>query len=139
MAAGASERAATAPRKSWRAEVAWAALASAGAVGRRRRLAAGLPETWRELRGWWVQKGTLHASCGRSRTGLGAGWDAVTRAHMRAKRTLWARPVHARDMLDEMPGQPRGFQTTRELAERGYRLVKIHETCWIGQGLKFTM
>ena len=57
MAAGASGRAATAPRASWRAEVAWAALASAGAVGRQWRLAAGLPETWRELRGSWGAEG----------------------------------------------------------------------------------
>lgn len=119
--------------------MAWAALASAGAIGRRWWLAAGLPETWRELRGWGVQKGTLRAGCGRSRTGLSAGWDAVTRAHVCAKRTLWARPVHARDVLDEMPGQPREFQTTRELAERGYGLGQNLGTCWVGQGLKFTM
>ena len=34
----------------------------------------------------------------------------------RAKRALWARPEHARDVLDEMPGQPRvlegGWQLT---------------------------
>ena len=88
--------------------VAWAALACAGAVGWRWRLAAGLPETWRELRGWWVQKGTLRAGCGRSRTGLSAGRDAAARALAGAKRMLWARPEHARGMLDEMPGQPRG-------------------------------
>ena len=68
-----------------------------------------------------------------------SGRDAAARAHVRAKRTLWARPEHARDVLDEMPWHARGFQTTRELAEWGYRLGQIHETCWIGQGLKFTM
>ena len=88
--------------------MALAALASAGAVGRRWRLAAGLPETWRALQGWGVQKGTLRAGCGRSRTGLSAGHDAAARALAGAKRTLWVRLEHARDMLDEMPGHPRG-------------------------------
>ena len=34
----------------------------------------------------------------------------------RAKRALWARPEHARDVFDDMPGQPRvregGWQLT---------------------------
>ena len=34
--------------------------------------------------------------------------DAVARAHVRAKRTLWAHPEHARDVFDEMPGHARG-------------------------------
>ena len=38
------------------------------------------------------------------RASKGQGLDAATRAHARAKRALWARPEHARDMLDEMPG-----------------------------------
>ena len=44
---------------------------------------------------WWY-KGTRRAGCGRSRTGLSAGHDAAARAHARAIRALWARPVHAR-------------------------------------------
>ena len=49
-------------------------------------------------------KGTRRAGCGWSRTGLCAGRDAAARALVGAKCTLWARPEHARDMLDEMPG-----------------------------------
>ena len=43
------------------------------------------------------------AMCGTRR---GRQCDAVARC-ARAKRALGARPEHARDMLDEMPGQPR--------------------------------
>ena len=35
----------------------------------------------------------------------GQGPDAATRAHARAKRALWARPAHARQVLDEMPAR----------------------------------
>ena len=42
----------------------------------------------------------------------GQGRDAARAAvrrggGTRAKRALWARPEHARDVFDEMPGQPR--------------------------------
>ena len=53
----------------------------------------------------WRCRGTRRAGWGRV---LSAGWDAATRVHAGAKRTLWAHPEHARDMLDEMPGHPRG-------------------------------
>ena len=56
----------------------------------------------------WRCKGTRRAGCGRSRTGLSAGRDAAARALVGAKRTLWARPENTRDLLDEMPGHPRG-------------------------------
>ena len=56
----------------------------------------------------WRCKGTRSVGWDRSRAGLSAGRDAAARALVGAKRTLWARPEHARDMLDEMPGQPRG-------------------------------
>ena len=32
----------------------------------------------------------------RSSSGKGSTWDAAARAHARAKRALWLRPVHAR-------------------------------------------
>ena len=34
-------------------------------------------------------------------------WDAATRVHARAKRALWPRPEHARQVLDEMPARAR--------------------------------
>ena len=48
----------------------------------------------------------------RLRVGKGQNereWDAATRAHARAKRVLWARPAHARYVLDAMPGRARGL------------------------------
>ena len=33
----------------------------------------------------------------------GPGRDAAARAHARAKRVLWARPVHAHNVFAEMP------------------------------------
>ena len=86
-----------------------------------------------------VQKGTRRAGCGRSWTGVSAGRDAAARTHVRAKRTLWARPEHARGVLDDMPWQPRESQTKRELAEIGYGLGQNLRTCWLGQELKLTM
>ena len=56
----------------------------------------------------WRCRGTQSVGWDRSRAGLSAGCDAAARALAGAKRTLWARPEHARDMLDKMPGQPRG-------------------------------
>ena len=56
----------------------------------------------------WRCKGTRRVGCGQSRTGLSAGRDEAARALVGTKRTLWARPEHARDVFDEMPGQPRG-------------------------------
>ena len=56
----------------------------------------------------WRWRGTRSVGWDRSRAGLSAGRDAAARALVGAKRTLWARPEHARDMLDEMTGQPRG-------------------------------
>ena len=52
---------------------------------------------------------------------------------------LWARPVHARDVLDEMLWHVRGLQTTRKLAGWGYSLRQNHWTCWFGQVAKFTV
>ena len=52
----------------------------------------------------WRCRGTRSVGWDRSRAGLSAGRDAAARALVGAKRTLWARPEHARDMLDEMPG-----------------------------------
>ena len=61
----------------------------------------------------WHFKRTRRAGWGRV---LSAGCDAAARVLEGAKRMLWARPEHSRGVLDEMPGQPREFQTTRELA-----------------------
>ena len=54
-----------------------------------------------ECSGVWTRTGVaLQASKGQ-------GPDAVTLAHARAKRALWARPAHARQVLDEMPARVR--------------------------------
>ena len=37
----------------------------------------------------------------------------------RAKRALWARPEHAQDMLDEMPGQPRVLEGGWQIIGQG--------------------
>jgi hypothetical protein len=39
----------------------------------------------------------------------GQGHDAAARARARAKRALWARPAHARQVLDAMPERARGL------------------------------
>ena len=63
----------------------------------------------------WGSRGGLERSGEWMRTGMalqvskGQGPDAATRAHARAKRALWARPAHARYMLDAMPGRARGL------------------------------
>ena len=61
----------------------------------------------------WGSSGGLEYPGEWMRTGValqvskGQGPDAATRAHARAKRALWARPVHARQVLDEMPARVR--------------------------------
>ena len=109
MAAGASGRVGTAPRASWRAGMAQAALAIAGAVGRQWRLAAGLPETWRGLRCSWGAEGDvvcwLRSATGQSECGARRGCPVAARA----KRALWARLEHARDVLDRMLRHVRGL------------------------------
>ena len=58
----------------------------------------------------------MNGSGERVRTGValqaskGQGRDAVTRAHARAKRALWPRPEHARQVLDEMLTRARGLE-----------------------------
>ena len=37
----------------------------------------------------------------------GQGCDAATRAHARAKRSLWPCPEHAHQVFDEMPARAR--------------------------------
>ena len=56
----------------------------------------------------WRCRGTRSVGWDRSRAGLSAVREAAARALVGAKRTLWERPEHARDMLDGMLGQPRG-------------------------------
>ena len=106
------------------------------AVGRRRRLALGLPgatgAAWRVAarrgaRGVVLQSGPKP-------------WGPACRlGRAAAIRALWVRPVHARDVLDEMLWHVRGLQTTRKLAGWGYSLRQNHWTCWSGQGIKFTV
>ena len=63
----------------------------------------------------WGSRGGLERSGEWMRTAValqvskGQGPDTVTRAHARAKRALWARPAHARYMLDAMPEHARGL------------------------------
>ena len=45
----------------------------------------------------------------RSSSGEGSTWDAAARAHARAKRALWPRPEHARDVLGKMPMPSKGL------------------------------
>ena len=56
----------------------------------------------------WRCKGTRRAGWGRSWAGFGCGGATRRLGRTGAKRTLWARPEHARDMLDKMLGHPRG-------------------------------
>ena len=80
--------------------MAWAVLNGAGAVGRRRRLALGLPgaagAAWRVAarrgaRGVVLQSGPKP-------------WGPACRlGRAAAIRALWARPVHALGVLDKMP------------------------------------
>ena len=51
----------------------------------------------------------------RGEAAVGRG-DSV---RARAKRALWARPEHARDVLDEMPGQPRVREGSWQLTGLG--------------------
>lgn len=57
-----------------------------------------------------ARKGTRRAGYGRSRAGVSAGCDAAARAHARAIRALWARPVHARKVFDAMPWHATGHR-----------------------------
>ena len=52
----------------------------------------------------WRCKGTRRAGWGQSRAGFGCG----VRRGVSGARVPNARPEHARDMLDEMLGHPRG-------------------------------
>ena len=56
----------------------------------------------------WRCRGTRSVGWDRSRAGFGCGGATRRLGRMGAKRTLWARPGHARDMLDKMLGRPRG-------------------------------
>ena len=58
----------------------------------------------------------LQASKGQGRDAARAAVRRGDSVRARAKRALWARPEHARDVFDEMPGQSRvlegGWQLT---------------------------
>ena len=54
-----------------------------------------------------VQGMALQASKGQGRDATRAAVRRGGSVRARAKRALWARPEHARDVLDEMPGRPR--------------------------------
>ena len=64
----------------------------------------------------WGARGGLEGSGKRVRTGRGPGvskgqgQDAAARVHARAKRALWPRPEHARQVLDEKPTRARGLE-----------------------------
>jgi len=61
----------------------------------------------------WSSRGSLEGAGEWMRTGValqvskGQGPDAATHAHACAKRALWARPAHSRQVLDEMPARVR--------------------------------
>ena len=61
----------------------------------------------------WGSRGGLEGSGEWMRTGValqvskGQGPEAANRVQAHAKRALWARPVHARLALDEMPARVR--------------------------------
>ena len=67
----------------------------------------------------WRCRGTRSVGWDRSRAGLSAGRDTAAQALVGAKRTLWTRPEHARDTLDEMPGQPRVREGSWQLTGLG--------------------
>ena len=68
-----------------------------------------MPETWRGLRCSWGAKGDvacwLRSAEGQSECGARRGGSVAARA----KRALWARPEHARDVLDKMLGHAIGL------------------------------
>ena len=93
---------------SWRARVARAAPSRAGAhCGRPLAATADLTAAL------WSSRGGLEGAVEWMRTGValqvskGQGPDAAIHAHAHAKRALWARPVHARQVLDEKPARVR--------------------------------
>ena len=101
MAAGASGRAGTAPRASWRAGVARAAPTSAEAVGRQWLLSSGLPETWRGavvlVRGYRSRLGpTLRAAEGLDKLGEQARGVAAWARHMQNARSGRAQSTRTR-------------------------------------------
>ena len=61
----------------------------------------------------WSSRGGLEGAGEWMRTGValqvskGQGPEAANRVQAHAKRALWARPVHARLALDEMPARVR--------------------------------
>ena len=105
-------------RDSWRAGVVGAVpitAVSGGGSGGLRPTSAGARAVGAK---WQGQRG-LRASGrapGCDRTAPGVRWHAeAVRLRARAKRVLWARPEHARYMLDIMPGWPRGLGCKQDL------------------------
>ena len=116
--------------------MAWAAPTWPEAVGRRRRLALGLSGTagaaWRvaERRG----------ACGEVLQSGPKPWGPACRlGRVAAIRALWARPVHALNVLDEMPWHSRALGWSWDLAGWGYSLRQNHWTSWYDPRFKVTM
>ena len=67
-------------------------------------------------------------------------WGPACRlGRVAAIRALWARPVHARDVLDEMPWHSRALGWSWDLAGWGYSLRQNHWTSWYDPRFKVTM
>ena len=61
----------------------------------------------------------LQVSKGQGRDAARAAVRRDGSVRARAKRALWARPEHARDVFDKMPGQPRVLEGGWQLTGQG--------------------
>ena len=68
-----------------------------------------------------------------------AGGPACRLGRVAAIRALWARPVHALNVLDEMPWHSRALGWSWDLAGWGYSLRQNHWTSWYDPRFKVTM
>ena len=67
-------------------------------------------------------------------------WGPACRlGRVAAIRALWARPVHALNVLDEMPWHSRALGWSWDLAGWGYSLRQNHWTSWYDPRFKVTM
>ena len=67
-------------------------------------------------------------------------WGPACRlGRVAAIRALWARPVHALNVLDEMPWHSRALGWSWELAGLGYGLQGDQWTSLRGQRIRFTL
>ena len=90
--------------------------------------------------GWFgamLRGGECVARC--CRVGQSQGASVSARARHRAICALWARPVHALNVLEEMPWHSRALGWSWDLAGWGYSLRQNHWTSWYDPRCKVIM